>query len=49
MILNFFLMFLVIGWTINGGAFAARNDLKWCLINSALACAAGFWLVARLG
>lgn len=48
MILNFFLMFLVIGWTINGGAFAARNDLKWCLINAALACLAGFALVYRL-
>lgn len=43
-----FLMFLVIGWTINGGAFAARQDMRWTLINTVLACTAGFILVYRL-
>lgn len=48
MILNMFLMFLLIGWTINGGAFAALKDMRWTLINAALACLAGFTLVYRL-
>lgn len=48
MILNLFLMFLTIGWTVNAGGFAGKNDLKWSLINSGLACIAGFTLVYRL-
>jgi hypothetical protein len=47
-ILNMIFMFFLIGWTINGGAFAAEKDMRWTLINAALACAAGFALVYRL-
>lgn len=48
MILNMFLMFLVIGCTVNSGAFAAKEDLRWSLLNALLACLAGFILVYRL-
>lgn len=48
MFLNMVLMFLIIGWTINGGAFAAHRDMRWTLINAGLACLVGFTLVYRL-